>query len=86
MQANGFVSGEFLIGWFILQNAALALKKFMEEEFEGTLTEQHEQNLCFAIPRCRTQPAVGECDQQIKSERVGTSRRSSSDWRPNEMR
>ena len=50
MQANGSTSGEFLIGWFILQDYTATLKAFMAREFGGVLLEQHEQNFRFNVP------------------------------------
>ena len=50
MQANGLTSGEFLVGWFILQDYTAALKSFMAQEFGGVLLEQHEQTFRFNIP------------------------------------
>jgi ATP-binding cassette subfamily A (ABC1) protein 3 len=50
MQANGLTSGEFLIGWFVLQDYTTSLKTFITREFGGVLLEQHEQNFRFNIP------------------------------------
>ena len=50
MQANGLTSGEFLVGWFILQDWAAVLVDYVRREFGGVLLEQHEQNFRFNIP------------------------------------
>ena len=67
------VTGEFLIGWFILQDYTASLKSFIAHEFGGVLLEQHEQNFRFNIPSehltladifARIEAARAESDQE----------------------
>ena len=69
MQANGLTSGEFLIGWFILQDYSTSLKAFMAREFGGVLLEQHEQNFRFNIPSEHL--SLAEIFSRIETARAG---------------